>query len=238
MRTVQNLLIAAVILLMGLQVSADNDTVFTIVEDNSVTLWDMDAHRNCASEYIMQIEQENQEIRWIQRDIGGYAYCYCDFDYSVTFGPLSPGFYTVDVYYTESGDSALNYVGATSFNIENPLLDSLSFLSTFSSDCGGINLGIKKLLKGPGTSIGQNYPNPFIEVTTIPCLPGSKKDTYLIILNSVGEIVRKIPVSGSGKQEITVFRYDSNGKRLPAGVYFYRMESPGYRPLHKMVVMD
>lgn len=237
MKAFMKIIIPITILLMGLQVSADNDTVFAIVEDNNVTLWDMDAHRNCGSSYVMQVEEENQVITWIQRDTGDYAYCFCSFDYSIHFGPLNPGTYLVNVYYTYPEDTVRNYVGSTSFNIESPLLDSLAFFNPFSSDCGGINLGTKEIIKKKSGLISQNFPNPFSNQTSIH-LKMRTPQGELLIYNSMGVIVRKIKLLETTEQEVTISRLDDEGQRLPPGIYFYSIRTPFPTGFHKMIVVD
>jgi len=215
-----------------------NDTIFASTFNNSVTIWDMDARRNCASSYIMQIEEENQQITWVQRDTGDYAYCFCSFDYSITFGPLNPGTYSVNVYYTEPEDTTRYYVGSTSFIIESPMLDSLSFFNPFSSDCGGMNLGWKEARKKKSGLIGQNFPNPFHDQTSISFSTIPNKSGKILIMNTIGEIVRGIPLPGTGRSEITIYRQDEYGKKLPAGIYFYFLDSQIPPVTHKMIIMD
>jgi hypothetical protein len=227
-----------VILVFEKPALAENDSLFALVQDNRVTLWDMDAHRNCGSMYVMEIDRENQLINWIQRDTGDYAYCYCTFDYSVTFGPLEAGLYSVNVYYTEPDDSSLNVVGISSFNISDPLLDSTVYFKSFSSNCGGINLGMKDILKATDATLGQNFPNPFVDQTTIPFSPASGRRHHLVITNTLGTIIRSIPLPDDGEPGITISRQDKFGKRLPAGVYFYQLDSPGTRAIHRMIILD
>jgi hypothetical protein len=217
--------------------SSEPDSLFTIVDGNIVTIWDMHAHRNCAATYRMEVTQDNQSINWIQRDTGTYAYCYCTFDYSITFGPLDPGSYTAFVYYTESGETTLNIVDAVLFTIEGPITDTSSVFTPFSSVCGGAHLGLNEAGKNKGDFVGQNFPNPFSYQTTIP-LKMISPQSMLLIYNSMGAIVRKIALSNNSGKEVTISRLDDNGHRLPPGIYFYSIQSPFPAGFHRMVVVD
>jgi len=219
------------------QPSFGNDTVFANVAGNIVTLWDMNAYRNCASDYIMQINRDGQEIKWIQTDIGDYAYCFCHYDYSVTFGPLDAGTYNAQVYSTEPDDATQYYVGSTSFIIEQPVSDTLSIFHPFSSDCGGINVG-KKELEYKVNLPGQNYPNPFSDQTTISIETDSEVQRSVIVMNVLGEIMLRIPVVGKGTKELSLSRYKANGDRLPAGVYLYTFDTSRTAQYRKMIIID
>ena len=214
-----------------------NDTVFANVAGNIVTLWDMDAYRNCGSDYIMQITRDGQDIKWVQTDVGGYAYCFCHFDYSVTFGPLTPGTYYSEVYYTEPDDTTQYYIGSTSFVIDEPVSDTLAVFHPFSSDCGGINVG-RNEQERKWEMLGQNYPNPFRDQTSIRVVCNPEERQTVIVMNIYGEIVHSIRIEGEGTKELSLSRYDCNGKTLPAGVYLYTTDTKQTSLFRKMIIID
>jgi hypothetical protein len=68
--------------------------------------------------------------------------------------------------------------------------------------------------------LGQNYPNPFKEKTTIKyCVP-CKTRVRLTVYNAEGNMVEKLidEVEEAGTYEIEFYT-----GRLPYGIYYYRM---------------
>jgi hypothetical protein len=83
--------------------------------------------------------------------------------------------------------------------------------------------GITGMDKHPedGVYIGEPYPNPFSESTSIPYRLNFPASVKLTLCNSQSQILRIIDFGylDSGLHSATISRND-----LPAGVYFYRME--------------
>lgn len=213
------------------------DSLFALVDSNVVTLWDLHALRNCAAEYRMEITQNGQQLTWIQRDTAGYAYCYCEFDYNIQFGPLQPGDYTTEVFFTESGETVLIPLGSITFSILNPLTDTSVVFQPFSSKCGGLYLGVQESQKQGGPRLGQNYPNPLSEYTFIPVLTPDDQPLKILIYNSIGKKVREIPTSGHHSTGIPFNRRDDSGNRLPAGIYYYGADSDAQDRFHRLVIL-
>ncbi len=64
------------------------------------------------------------------------ANCLCIFDLSVTYGPLEPGDYTVDVYFTSPVEPGEFYEGSTAFTIGgNRDVADGGIISQYQSDC-------------------------------------------------------------------------------------------------------
>ena len=83
--------------------------------------------------------------------------------------------------------------------------------------------------------LGQNYPNPFKERTTIKyCIP-TKAKVRLIILNSEGELVRELTneVKHSGTYQVEF----SMAEGYDSGIFFYRLEAGNYRSEKKMLLL-
>ena len=81
----------------------------------------------------------------------------------------------------------------------------------------------------------QNYPNPFNPSTVIRFdLPKESKVT-LKVYNALGQVVNTL-VDG---ELLAAGRYEKqfNAMNLPSGVYFYRIETPGYTSTKKMILM-
>ena len=88
-------------------------------------------------------------------------------------------------------------------------------------------------LQGGGTaqdvpavfSLGQNFPNPFNPETTIRYSLPSRAHVFLAIYNALGE---RVAVLAEGEQESGFHEVRFDGSALASGVYFYRLQSPGF----------
>ena len=118
--------------------SAQSDSLFVTVSDDTATIWHTQTYRNCGSLFVMDVQLEDSLITVTEVDTGVPALCNCYFDLSVTICLLDPGFYTVQVFST---DSSYGYEwGSTSFTIggmnlvDHETSDSLSARNDSSSN--------------------------------------------------------------------------------------------------------
>jgi hypothetical protein len=85
----------------------------------------------------------------------------------------------------------------------------------------------------------QNYPNPFNPTTTIRFQIADPGMVSLKIFNVAGQLVRTLvnePVK-AGYYEIPWNGINNNGHNVASGVYFYRLDTPGYSRALKMVIL-
>ena len=83
-------------------------------------------------------------------------------------------------------------------------------------------------------SLSQNYPNPFNPATAISySLP---KNTFvkLIVYNSIGEEIRTLV---NRNEEAGRYNVNFNAGELVSGIYFYRLETPEFNSVKKMIVL-
>lgn len=123
--------------LLALTAFSQTPVISAYVNGDTVTLSETGAYRNCGAIYTMEIDLVDHHIDWYQVDTGEAAFCYCTFDLSVTYAPLEPGSYTVDVYYNESySPTDTIFEGITGFIIgaKNPGMRS-GIISQYQSDC-------------------------------------------------------------------------------------------------------
>lgn len=82
-------------------------------------------------------------------------------------------------------------------------------------------------------ALGQNYPNPASNSTTIPFTLISSGKVVIRLYNTQGSLIREIAsaVYPAGRNLIT---FDTKG--LPTGVYFYQLESSGIKQAKKMII--
>jgi N-acetylmuramoyl-L-alanine amidase len=88
--------------------------------------------------------------------------------------------------------------------------------------------------------LSQNYPNPFNPETTIQFHIARESHTKVVIYNLLGHQVKVLTdktyqpgvfkLSWNGKNE--------HGKKVPSGIYFYRMETDGFVDVKKMLVLE
>ncbi|KOS04821.1 hypothetical protein AM493_01250 [Flavobacterium akiainvivens] len=81
--------------------------------------------------------------------------------------------------------------------------------------------------------LGQNYPNPVREVTSIPFTLVNGGKAALRLYNAQGRYIREIAndIYASGSNTIT---FDTKG--LAPGIYFYQIEYNGFKQARKMVI--
>ncbi len=80
----------------------------------------------------------------------------------------------------------------------------------------------------------NNYPNPFNPVTTIQYSLPNDQFVKLSIYNIKGEVVSEL-VNGNVKVGIHKVNFDGNS--LVSGQYFYRIETPGFSRIRKMLLI-
>jgi C1A family cysteine protease len=88
-------------------------------------------------------------------------------------------------------------------------------------------------------SLSHNYPNPFNPSTTIEYELGKESHVDISIFNLLGQKVNTVvdEVKSSGEHSTRWDGTDYDGKQLPCGVYFYRIESRGYTDSKKMLLL-
>lgn len=96
-------------------------------------------------------------------------------------------------------------------------------------------LGLSEGLSTSATMdlLGQNYPNPVSNSTTIPFTLINGGKVVIRLYNTQGSLIREIAtaVYSSGRNIVT---FDTKG--LPPGLYFYQLESSGIKQAKKMII--
>jgi len=79
----------------------------------------------------------------------------------------------------------------------------------------------------------QNFPNPFNPATTITCTIPKGGYVRLAVFNLLGQEVAHIfeGVQSAGTYEVTFDKAE-----LPTGIYFYRIQAPGFAETRKMII--
>ncbi len=207
--------------------TAQNGTIYAEVKEDTVTLWQTGAERNCAALYEMIVSLDDFRLQWLQRDTGGLVNCMCTFDLSVTVASLAPGTYLADVYHTEIAGPDTIWDGSTTFVIEGPeFRDPVNMIAAFQSECYGAE-GSGEIRNDKASRLGQNYPNPFSDVTFIPCFCPERDDCTLYVFDVFVHLVRTFDLDRNDGLLCWDGR-DGNGILLPPGIYYYKLNQlPG-----------
>ncbi|MFI5222617.1 MAG: T9SS type A sorting domain-containing protein, partial [Bacteroidia bacterium] len=82
-------------------------------------------------------------------------------------------------------------------------------------------------------TLSQNFPNPFKGTTTFPVTLNSSSDVSITVMNVMGQVVstNKFEKASSG-----VHNFEIDLSNLNSGVYFYTVESNGYKMTKRMMV--
>jgi len=91
----------------------------------------------------------------------------------------------------------------------------------------------------PETRLAQNVPNPFNPLTTIVFSLQKTCPVRLEVFDLRGRMIRLL-VEGnrpSGRHEVSWRGDNSHGERVPSGVYFYRLVTPGYFETRRMILL-
>ena len=87
--------------------------------------------------------------------------------------------------------------------------------------------------------LAQNYPNPFNPTTHIEYSLPTEGAVRLVVTDALGQTVREL-VNGfetAGRHTVTWDGRDVAGSEVATGIYFYRLESNGFRSMRKMVLV-
>jgi len=87
--------------------------------------------------------------------------------------------------------------------------------------------------------LDQNMPNPFSPMTTIHYQLPEKQEVLMSVYNVTGQLTRTL-VRGemeAGNHHVTWDGTNSGGSSVSSGVYFYRIETSGFKQTKRMVLM-
>jgi hypothetical protein len=215
------------------------ETLFAIVYDDSVVIWNTNVHTNCGSLYVFDIAQSQDSIIIVERDTSMLiASCMCNFDLSVTLKGLDKGHYFVIVYRKlspayHSAESL--FVGATEFTIGKSSL--IYSLQSYQSSCGGSGQGVVIENESSGDftfTLLQNYPNPFNPATTINYKLPITSYVTLKVFDLLG---REVATLVNEEMQIGEHSVQWNASGMPGGVYFYRLATNGFLETKKMILL-
>ena len=88
-------------------------------------------------------------------------------------------------------------------------------------------------------ALHQNYPNPFNPVTTIQYDIPDNGPVTIIIYDLTGRKIKTLvnQISTPGRYSIIWNGTNDFGKSISSGMYFYRMEAPGFKSVKKLMLL-
>ncbi len=97
----------------------------------------------------------------------------------------------------------------------------------------------EKVIQPTNYSLDQNYPNPFNPTTQIAFNIPLNEHVTVTIYNILGQRIATL-LDGNLSAGVHVITWDArnqNGEMLPTGVYFYRLSTPNFTAVKKMLLL-
>ena len=218
-------------------VFSQSDTIYAVVENDLVTVYHNQTHRNCASRFLFDVRQENFRVTVFEVDtVGEWANCICYFDLFVKAGPFQTGEYLVDIYGTDvfTGDTA--YIGSTNFIIEGSgSSGDFSTLSQSQSECyelTDVNQSNENIPEN--FTFSKPFPNPFNPVTnidfSIPVEGNVELNVYNLLGQKVAVLINKNLPPGN-------YSVTWNATDQESGIYLVRFKYGNVEEVQKAILL-
>jgi hypothetical protein len=194
------------------------------VHGDTVILKNDTVYRNCGALYTMEVTNPgNDTLIWMQTDTGDVAYCYCNFDLSVSLDSLSPGDYVVKVYYTDLVYNDTCYIGLVPFTIAQPEnYAALKIIHHWQSGCFTTGLEENQDFSEPWTAI---YPNPAGDILFIRNKRNTNGNVQIFNLNG------QLQISTNLENQLT--RLDI--LTLNPGIYLVKIKNEEFIKIYKLI---
>ena len=134
------------------------------------------------------------------------------------------------VYENEDGTKSINYVemvpilvhALNEMNAKVAALESKDLEAKGTRSVGDENVG-KTAENVTLLSLGENRPNPFSNITTIPVsIPADVQKAFIYVYDLTGKKVQQLDITARGKQQVTL-----NASSLTDGMYLYSLIADG-----------
>ncbi len=166
-------------------------------------------------------------------NISGYGITNSTGDYTIT--GIAPGTFNVftDVVgYTSSGSKT----SIPGYSTDGGSIPSTSNFSVTPDAVTGIQ---PTAVKPTNFELDQNYPNPFNPTTQISFSIPSAMHVSVTIFNILGQRIATLVDANmsAGSHVVTWNARNGHGETMPSGVYFYRLSTPSFTAVKKMLLL-
>ncbi|MDP3150955.1 MAG: T9SS type A sorting domain-containing protein [Ignavibacteria bacterium] len=211
--------------LLGTGLNAQQkDTIYTIVNGDSVTIYHQRVEKNCGSHIVMEYDKTDFTIRIGEVDTSTNRYfCNCTFDFSVTITGLFTGTYTANLLGIDALYNTSHYYGAVVFTIVEGGSGQILLHSPYQSQCYQPDE-----VKNEGSFSPKDYtlypvyPNPFNPGTTISF---SIPNTTVVDISVFDTNGKKIETLLNREMSIGNHRLIWSASKYSSGVYFISMRT-------------
>jgi len=151
-------------------------------------------------------------------------------DFNVEYNPEDSITFYAAALSVDVPDSLKNVI-VLNYNLYNKLIN-IEFVPLFEDT---ITTDVRRIFSSPGRFVlNQNYPNPFNPTTTISWYsPLSGRQTlkiYDLLGNEITTLVNEFKPAGN-------YEVMFDGRNLPSGVYYYRLQSGKFTETKKLVLL-
>lgn len=116
---------------------------------------------------------------------------------------------------------------------DNAVLNGLQIIA------GPASVNEQRRTQPEGSSIGQNFPNPFNGYTVIPVEANGGEVAAVKIFDTLGRTIIELPIDQQvqGSRHLLWNATDASGHSVPSGTYFYTVEGRNDRSVKKLVLI-
>jgi len=179
--------------------------------------------------------------------VGTYVYSNTGNLISIAVSKDDPTTKNIDGYIPGNNIMARIWDAKDNVLITNVTLTAINGHSTEFNDMGTTVLELKTNSGATGveegvsiiTSLGENYPNPFLNKTNIEFSLSNDEHVTILIYNLLGEKVYTLidEFRLRGNYKLSWNCLNDKGSRLPRGVYLYRMETKNFSAVKQMIIL-
>jgi hypothetical protein len=216
------------------------ESLFAVVQADTVQVWNVGIEMNCAALFIIDSHQSQDTLYVIETDTSSrLATCTCNFDLCDTIVGLPPGSYWAMVYriilkkYPFTGETTF-FVGSVPFTVSTPTTRPFAH-SQFQSYCYYASVPNSPTDDPTSFRLAQNYPNPFNPTTTIAFSLPRREHVRLEVFDILG---RRVSVLVDESRPQGSYQLQITSRTLPSsGVYLYRMIAGPFVSTRPMILL-
>jgi hypothetical protein len=186
--------------------------------------------------YAYSMDNSNEDF-WLQYYNGSSWQTVATWARSIDFNNNT--FYVATVQipagtYNYPTNAKLRFMCDASGNQDDVYIDAITWRGLTAGGAGGDRITEQGPVAPLQTALAQNTPNPFNPMTEIKFNLATAGKVRLQVYNVRGELVESLAdgTLGAGPHRIT---WDARDRA--SGVYFYRLEAPGFTQTRKMIML-